>query len=729
MQENMTIEEKEELEAERFALAYERIGQISSEKGCRRAYHDYFVKMADFVRMMKDTWDFVESGELRRAPLEELQRRNREIYEDILPENYEKSYANPVFAVECFGEPMGRLLSFLYTELRGMIPAAYEQSRAGMVIRMELLLEIYQAFLCAAQEAGSDGLPGAERKEENGNSCIGLSGAERAEESKDSCIGLPEPEEIRKIAYWYVSDYYETESCAKVAQMVCPEFDFAARIVTESDLSDLRYLYYYGEYVSENEILTAEHLGRLPEETIRLMADTYTEGYRVGFAVCNKDISIKKTVNVRYALGFELMIREAVRNFEKMGLKPTIYRSGANIFQGRSVHKNGYFGANPNKQFDYDHREDSALFLDKQLVERRLECLQNAFEQYRVQAGVFGGPAVLEIFGEQPFVPKNKEAACKLSDKQQKLSVEYASRAGAMQNRYIKGEERSFTIIAFPTPEIGENYDEIFDEIIRINTLDYQLYQGIQQKIIDALDLGDYVLVKGMGKNRTDLKVKLHTLCDPEKETNFENCVADVNIPVGEVFTSPQLAGTEGLLHVTRVFLNELEYKDFSVRFRDGMIVEYDCRNFAGEQENKQYIKDNVLFHHETLPLGEFAIGTNTTAYVAAKKYGIEDKMPILIAEKTGPHFAVGDTCYSHEEEIKSYNPDGKEIAAKENEVSALRGQDMEKAYFNCHTDITIPYDELGELSVVTKENEVIPIIVEGRFVLPGTEELNQAFA
>ena len=121
----MTIEEKEELEAERFALAYERIGQISSEKGCRRAYHDYFVKMADFVRMMKDTWDFVESGELRRAPLEELQRRNREIYEDILPENYEKSYANPVFAVECFGEPMGRLLLFLYTELLGMIPAAY----------------------------------------------------------------------------------------------------------------------------------------------------------------------------------------------------------------------------------------------------------------------------------------------------------------------------------------------------------------------------------------------------------------------------------------------------------------------------------------------------------------------------------------------------------------------------------------------------------------------------
>jgi leucyl aminopeptidase (aminopeptidase T) len=58
-----------------------------------------------------------------------------------------------------------------------------------------------------------------------------------------------------------------------------------------------------------------------------------------------------------------------------------------------------------------------------------------------------------------------------------------------------------------------------------------------------------------MGDNRTQMKVALHHLSDPEKETNFENCVADVNIPVGEVFTSPVLKGTEGVLHVTQVYL------------------------------------------------------------------------------------------------------------------------------------------------------------------------------
>ena len=40
---------------------------------------------------------------------------------------------------------------------------------------------------------------------------------------------------------------------------------------------------------------------------------------------------------------------------------------------------------------------------------------------------------------------------------------------------------------------------------------------------------------------------------------------------------------------------------------------------------------------------------------------------------------------------------------ARENEVSALRKTDIKKAYFGCHTDITMPYDELGEITAVRK--------------------------
>ncbi len=54
------------------------------------------------------------------------------------------------------------------------------------------------------------------------------------------------------------------------------------------------------------------------------MADTYTEGYRIGFITCNKDISKKSVVQVLYPLGFERMIRAALKNFEEMGMKPAM---------------------------------------------------------------------------------------------------------------------------------------------------------------------------------------------------------------------------------------------------------------------------------------------------------------------------------------------------------------------------------------------------------------------
>ena len=146
------------------------------------------------------------------------------------------------------------------------------------------------------------------------------------------------------------------------------------------------------------------------------------------------------------------------------------------------------------------------------------------------------------------------------------------------------------------------------------------------------------------------------------------------------------------------------------------------------EEENRKYIEDNILFHHKKIPMGEFAIGTNTTAYMAAQKYGIEEKLPILIAEKMGPHFAVGDTCYSWSEDIPVFNPDGKEIIARDNEISELRKEDISMAYYGCHTDITIPYGELGSIRVIDDEGEMVSIIENGRFVLPGTEELNKPF-
>jgi leucyl aminopeptidase (aminopeptidase T) len=335
---------------------------------------------------------------------------------------------------------------------------------------------------------------------------------------------------------------------------------------------------------------------------------------------------------------------------------------------------------------------------------------------------------VIETFGEAPFSPVGKKEALALSEAQQKLQLELDNESNQITNRYIDGKERSFTIIAYPVPEIGENFPEIFREIIKINNLDYKKYQRIQQTIIDTLDTCEWVEVKGRGDNETDLLIHLHELKHPVRQTNFENCVADVNIPVGEVFTSPVLAGTGGVLHVKKVYLNGLQFRDLKLVFDCGQVIDYSCSNFKSQAENRKYIEDNILFHHVKIPMGEFAIGTNTTAYVAAQKYQIADKLPILIAEKMGPHFAVGDTCYSWSEDVKVYNPDGKEIIARDNEISALRSEDISMAYYGCHTDITIPYDELDSIRVIHDDGDMTSIIEKGQFVLPGTEELNEPF-
>ncbi|HJB01183.1 MAG TPA: aminopeptidase [Candidatus Mediterraneibacter merdavium] len=683
--------ERNEQYTQRHELAVGRLRGIVSEETVSERYRIYFQDVSLFLLELENVRRKIASGEWDRYSTEEMHSLNEILYSDIAGGRYEKSYANPAFAAENFGLEMGRLLSLLYAEMRAGIPYAFENRKDYLTILFELFIEVYNCF-------------------------------EQTYEDREE----PQAKAIRDALYWYASDYCDVFLADRIMEQIDPEMtSFAADIIEGADLDNDRYLYRFGEYITENELGTARHLRSLPEETLRKMADVYTEGYRIGFINTGKDLSKKSVVNIRYTLGFEKVIRIAVENFRKMGLRPVIYRAASSVVTKREHHKIGYMGGVANWQYEYDHRQDQALFMDKRYIERRLEVMRTVYEQHRELAAQFAGPAVMETFGEKPFSPKPVSEAPSYSKEQRELALQYDSRFGQLTNEFIKGEERSFTIVAYPVPEIGEQYSEIFDEVIKINTLDAKLYEKVQQTMIDALDQGEYVHVKGKNGNRTDIRVQLFPLSDPRKETKFENCVADVNIPVGEVFTSPLLEGTDGVLHVSRVYLEGLQYEDLEIAFKDGRITDYRCGNFADETEGRRYIYDNVLKNHETLPLGEFAIGTNTTAYMAGRKYHIEDKLPILIAEKTGPHFAVGDTCYSWSEDIRVYNPNGKEIVAKDNSISRGRKEDVSKAYFHCHTDITIPYEELEEISVVTKDGKHIILLKDGRFVLPGTEVLN----
>ena len=673
---------------ERYDLAMERILEIPSEERVAEPYRSYFNQMAAFTAQIEELARLQLREDLDGFTLEELQQLNHKLYADILPEHYAESYADPAYAVRMLGADLGPLLSAFYAQFRAAIVFAYECRLTDIAILCETLIEIYNMF-------------------------------------ED---GEPQARAVRDVLYWFFSDYTDVTLTYRIRDQLDPGLSFAKDIIMESDLNDLRYLYRFGEYISDSELQIASYLNSLPEETIEKMASTYTEGYRKGFEVMGRDLSKKKTVSIRYELGFERMIRAAIRQFEEMGLEVILYRAAVWSVTMSPNRKIGYHGTSANMQFDYDHRYDQAIYLDKAFKERKLAVLRTAYENCKKQAAEYAGPAVVETFGEDGFEPVNKPEAYALSEKQEELQIAYSNEAMPVVNQYIPGDETSFTIIAFPVPAIGKDFAEIFHETIRINTLDYEEYKKIQQNLVDVLDQAEYVTVTGNAGagNETQMKIFLHTLTDQAKQTNFENCVADVNIPVGEVFTSPVLAGTEGLLHVSQVYIGDFQFKNFRMEFKDGKITNYSCDNFLDQEEGKKLIRQQILKNHDTLPMGEFAIGTNTTAYAVAQKYGIMDKFPILIAEKTGPHFAVGDTCYSWSEDSAVYNPDGKEIIARDNEISLLRKEDVSKAYFGCHTDITIPYSELGDITAVCRDGRKLPLIQNGRFVVAGTEKLNE---
>ena len=661
---------------ERYELCIERISEIATVQEVPQKYQEYFKKEAEFILQVAQVAKLVESGEYRNLSLSQLEEWNATLYQKILPSFYETSYTNPAFAVNCFGLREGRFLCVLSDTLMDLISNAMKQKIYFLTILMELFLEIYVRY-----------------------------------ESYDEFAYKDAKAAYKSHMLDYCRDYMQNS----LLEVYSPENVFAKNII-RLDVTDPRILYQYGDCITENERKIAGFLNRMSQEEIEAMAETYVDGYIRGFAVMGVKLKERGVAQLAYPIGFERMMAAAIRKFEANGIRVVARQA----VRGRRV------ATAVNLQYAYDHRQDKALYLDRLYVNRELEHRKVLFEEYKQMLSEYIGPAIVQTFGEPEFIPVNKKEAFHLDKRQVKLELESSRNYSQLASNYIKNDETSFTVIAYPMPSIGEQFEEIFAETVHCNTLSNETYTKIQQALIDELDTGYACQIVGTNGNETNLTIMLMETKEPEKETKFENCTADVNIPVGEVFTSPVLKGTTGLLHVSKVFIGRYEYKNLKIWLEDGKTVKLSCENFKTEEENQNFLSENLLYHHEWLPLGEFAIGTNTTAFVMGEKYGIASKLPVLIAEKTGPHFAIGDTCYSRSEDHKVYNRDGKEIIARENEISKLRTTEPEKAYFNCHTDITIPYGEIGEISSLKKDGTKTILIQNGRFVLAGTEELNQ---
>jgi hypothetical protein len=648
--------------------------KISTKSTNYKKYTDYLSKIGRLIIDADSREKTYDDSYISKHSFEELLAANNKDYNEIFAKNYESaSYANPAYCVDIFGEGFGQLMSYLYCQYRRYpMYATYHQ-----IYEME---KYNRVFIEAATYLMEHDTPDYD--------------------ALRNTVTRPQLEERADDIILELNMRYSTD------------FGYLRDIVETADLADLRYLFKYGRYVSENEIKMVQLLQEYPQQKVKDIAQHIAHSYIAGFKRENKDLGSKSTVGVYFSMGYEAIMRELIRVLRERGLEAVVLRVSTSEI---------------NEQYRYDHRFDNALYLNEMYCEHFQKEYADAYEACKNMLTEWSGLIAIDTFGRKPFTPKNKNETLRLSPEQQKLYQELASTLGQIRNRYIPQQETSFTLISFPSPEIGNKFKTIFSDIVDINTLDSQHYEHIQQKIIDVLDMADYVHIKG--NNRTDIKIKMHDIADPRKQTNFVNCGADINIPVGEVFTTPLLKGTNGVLHIEETYLRGLKYRNLELTFKDGYVIDYNCSNFSDEKENKKFIEENLLFPHKTLPVGEFAIGTNTLAYVIAKKYDILHLLPILIIEKMGPHFALGDSCFALEEDVPAYNMlNSKEIIARENEKSALRKKNIKEAYVFRHIDITIPYESIAFISAVTRTGQRIDVIKDGRFVVGGSEDLNRPF-
>lgn len=622
------------------------------------------------------SWDYAAmlaaDPELKGKTLDELAALNAAFYADMEPQNgYPNSIGNPDVNTRLYGPEMGGLAGAVYYNTYSLRMQLIKSNYLDAYTVIELFGVLYD---------------------------LAASG------NTDYAQWLAEFRRVTRTDMELRTEYLNW-------QRLSPDADTYRKIVETADLSDPRYLYRYGIHISEHDFAMADFINAYDAVELQKLADFIVQSWVDGFVRAKKDYRKKLYANVMIPAGLERLGRLIIAAVESLGLRAIV----------PLPHTVGI-----NRQFAYDHRFDSALSMDREYVDTALATAEIVLEKMKDMISGQAGPVYVELFGETPFTPASKSTALKLSDEQQQLFREFSARNAQMYYRYYRRDEASFTIIAFPSPEIGPRFREIFADTLKINLLDSMRYARIQQNIIDVLDTAEYVHVKGKAGNDTDIMVAMHSLTDPEHQTLFENCVADVNIPVGEVFTSPKLSGTTGMLHVEDIYLGNLRYYNLRIEFEDGWIKDYSCTNFADPADARKYIHENLLLPHQTLPIGEFAIGTNTTAYQIAKKYDILSLLPILIIEKMGPHFAIGDTCFSHEEDASHPSfLNGKEMIAVENEKSATRHDDPVNAYTQKHMDITLPYEMLASIAAITASGERRDIIRDGRFVVPGTEELN----
>ncbi|MCR5161715.1 MAG: hypothetical protein K6C06_08090 [Lachnospiraceae bacterium] len=385
--------------AERYALAADRIRQIRERPAVSAPFDMWFRDAAAHILKILEIRELLAGGGWEALDEGQMRRINREMYAPILQETYDSSWGNPEYSVRMLGEECGRILCFLFAELTGLAAYVFEERTEAVTVHMEVFIEIYNRF----------------------------------EESR-----VPAYREIRQILYWFESDYCDLFAAGRVRQEIDPQEDIAKQIVMETDLADLRYLYRYGEYISDREISLASRIRSMKQEDIDGLSSDFAQA-RCRELFDGEKLLKGRTVSLWYRIGSERLVRAVAAQLEEMGLETVFFRHAVCVVNRRGTAIEGYAGTDPYSRFRYDHREDAALYLDKKFADRRLGVIKSTYECHRELAEKYAGAVLIETETDAPFSPEECPAAYRFSNRQRELLAGMEAAETSLRKTYLPG--------------------------------------------------------------------------------------------------------------------------------------------------------------------------------------------------------------------------------------------------------------------------------------------------
>lgn len=483
-----------------------------------------------------------------------------------------------------------------------------------------------------------------------------------------------------------------------------------ARVLASARPDQMDWMIAYGLPVTQQELDYCRFWFSLPKAELHRIARHIVKAFLHGFLSQSRDRAGRSRVRLHFALGQEALAQQVVGFLAEEGLEAIAAAPSCTGFS---------------PQYHADHRHDLAANQDPDCYAIQTRAYQAALDCYQPQLLDTCGFIRIGAFGRDPQARQPSAHAFRPSPEALQMHHAQMTTRRSAEAHVLRPDTLSFCSVVFPDVHIGQRFPEVFKAFVKLNTQDPQPFELIQKELIDLLDPCVAIRIKGQNGNQTDLHVSLQPLANPDRETNFLNCGGDLNIPHGELFTTPQLKGTQGLLHVRDIYLKDQHYLDLKLWFEDGRVRDYNCSNFEDPAANRQHVFETLLQSTNNAPMGELSIGTNTLAFKTAKDFGLTKLLPILLAEKMGPHIAVGDPCFARGEDSPVFNLyGGKEMTARDNELTGQRhhGDDC---YVNFHTDITLPYDQVGLFEGLLEDGSTVVILRDGRYLPLSAAALN----